>query len=228
MKPIFNTDIQFLQHFTEYNPINIANATYVWQMLLKTAVILCMFPLAVSSQPASNNILLVKKGIKTVGKYFTGSHIAFTTTDGMPIMGQIERLENDSIFLVQYQIRRIQRPDGAVLFDTTGKFRLMFSIANIGSFPVGRQRGKNIVTNGTLLTLGGTGYLALNLVNTVRDGDAPLGKDNRTNVLGALGAVGTGILLGKAWPKKFFINNKYRIKILYSNTLIAPTEVQGN
>lgn len=108
----------------------------------------------------------------------------------------------------------MQRADGAVIFDTTGRFPLSFSIANIGSFPAGRQKGNNILTNGTLFMIAGAGYLVVNMVNTLREGDPPFGQDNLSNVLIATGAVVTGFILKKSWPSRWYIGKKYKLQVM--------------
>ncbi len=165
-------------------------------------------------QTGQNNILILKKGDKTIQKFFSGTNINFTTNDGMPVNGIIKQITTDSIYLINYVVRKLQRADGGIIFDTAGRYNLMFSLQNIGSFPLGKQKGKNILTDGTLLMLAGAGYLVLNIFNTTRQGDPPFGEENLPNVLWASGAFATGFLLKKAWPKKMMIGHKYTIKII--------------
>jgi hypothetical protein len=166
------------------------------------------------AQTGSSNFLLLKKGEKTIQKYFAGNGIRFSTTEGMPVEGMIEKITTDSIYLINHNVRRIQRADGAVIFDTAGRYRSSFSLANLGSFPAGKQQGKNILTDGTLLMIAGGGYLVLNIFNTTRQGDPPFGEENLPNVLIASGLVATGFLLKKAWPKKYTIGRKYYLKVI--------------
>ncbi len=166
------------------------------------------------AQTGSNNILILKKGEKTVTKFFSAHNISFYTKDGMPVNGVIDRVTRDSIFLTNYNIMRLQRADGAVFFDTAGRYKLMFSLDNIGSFPIYKQKGKNILTDGTLLMLAGGAYLVLNIFNTTRQGDPPFGQENLPNVLWATGAVATGFLLKQMWPKKMVIGRKYSLKVI--------------
>lgn len=175
-----------------------------------------LLPFYSIAQEQTCDILLLKKGNKTVAKYFYESYIAFYTTDGMPVNGRIDCIKNDSIFLSQYQVQRIQTPDGAIRFDTSGRYRLQFSIANIGSFPVGKQRGKNLITDGRLLMVAGAGYLAVNLINTTRQGEPPFGSENLPNVLASSAALLTGFLLSKSWPTRWKIGNRYTLKVLKS------------
>jgi hypothetical protein len=173
-----------------------------------------LIPLAGLAQTGGFDILILKKRTKTIAKYFSGQSITFYTTEGMPVTGQIEYIRNDSIFLINYSLQRIQRADGGVFIDTTGKFKMEFSLKNIGSFPAFRLKGKNLITDGSLFMLGGFGFLGLNLFNVIRDGDPPFGKDNLPNVLTGAGITAGGFLLKKAWPKRWFIGSKFSLQVL--------------
>jgi hypothetical protein len=182
-------------------------------MIFRLTLIIFLYAPAFA-QTGANSVLLLKKGEKTISKYFSGNSIAFSTKDGMQVSGVISRITLDSIFLINYNIRRLQRADGGIIFDTASRYNLMFSLGNIGSFPVYKQKGKNILTDGSLLMLGGGAYLVLNIFNTTREGNPPFGEENLPNVLWATGAVATGFLIKKLWPKKMVIGHKYYIKIL--------------
>lgn len=175
-----------------------------------------LFSTSIFANPNPCDILILKKGNQSIKKYFSGSEIAFYTTGGMPVSGTIDCIRNDSIFLTQVQVRRYQTPDGALRSDTSARYKLQFSIANIGSFPAGRQPGKNLVTDGTLLTIGGAGFLVVNLVNTTLQGDPPFGEENLPKVLAATGAVFAGFLLKKAWKTRWVIGKKYQLEVLRS------------
>lgn len=191
--------------------------SYVWRMAKKLLLFILLSPLILFAQEGPCDIMLLRKGNKTVQKYYAGSTILFYTKEGQAISGNIDCIKNDSIFLTQQTVRRFQTAEGGIRFDTSQKYKLMFSLANIGSFPAGKQRGKNLLTDGTLLMLGGAGYLVLNLVNTTRQGDPPFGEDNLPKVLASAGAVVLGFLLKHAWPSRSTIGKKYEIQVLKSN-----------
>ncbi len=171
-------------------------------------------PFFLSAQTEGSDILILKKRNKTIVKYFSGQPIFFYTTEGMPVNAQIAEIRNDSLFLINYQLQRIQRADGGVFIDTTGKFKMQFSVKNIGSFPPFKVRGRNLLTDGTLFIFGGGGYLGLNLFNTIRDGDPPFGKENLPNVLTATGITAAGFLLKNIWPKRWYLGDKFRVQVL--------------
>lgn len=158
--------------------------------------------------------MVLKKKNKPVARFYKGTPMFFYTTESMPVTGVVDRITRDSIFLYQYQIQRVQRADGAVYPDTTGRFPMNFSIGNIGSFPAGKQRGRNLVTDGTLLMLAGGAYLVLNIFNTTREGDPPFGQENLPNVLTAAGVAGIGYLLKKSWPERWYIGSKYKLIVM--------------
>jgi hypothetical protein len=185
-------------------------------MAKKLLLLLFMTPFILLAQEGPCDIMLLRKRKKTVQKYYAGSNILFYTKEGQAISGNIDCIKNDSIFLTQQTVRRFQTAEGGIRFDTSQKYKLMFSLANIGSFPSGKQRGKNLLTDGTLLMLGGAGYLVLNLVNTTRQGEPPFGEDNLPKVLASAGAMVVGFLLKRAWPAKSTIGKKYEIQVLKS------------
>lgn len=178
--------------------------------------LLLFIAVASNAQTGEGNMLFLKKKNKTIARYYKGSPIAFYTSENMPVSGVIDMITPDSLYLYQYNIRRIQRMDGGVVFDTAGKYSLNFSLKNIGSFPAGKQKGKNIITDGTLLMLAGGGYLILNIFNTTRQGDPPFGEENLPVVLMSAGAVITGYLLKQAWPKRFKLGKKYNLRVIAS------------
>jgi hypothetical protein len=188
--------------------------------MLKILLFLLITPLTLPAQEGPCDILLLRKGNKTIHKYFSGSPIMFYTTEGMSVSGTVDCITNDSIFLSQQTIRRIATPEGGVRFDTSNKYKLMFSIANIGSFPAGKKKGKNLLTDGTLLVLGGAGFLVVNLVNTTRQGDPPFGEENLPKVLAATGAVVAGFLLKLAWPSRSYVGKKYQLQVLKSQASV--------
>ncbi|HSK14484.1 MAG TPA: hypothetical protein VK907_14785 [Phnomibacter sp.] len=183
-------------------------------VLTRLLLFLLLMPCAAGAQVQGNAILVLKKNNKTLAKFYPGSFISFYTTEGMPVHGSVSRLTPDSIYIEQYSIRRMMRADGALVFDTSNIYRAMFHLNNIGSFPAGKQKKKNIVTDGTLLKIGGAGYLALNLINTLRDGDPPFGQENLPHVLGAAGAMALGTGLRHMWPKRYRLGKKYSLKVL--------------
>ena len=64
--------------------------------------------------------------------------------------------------------------------------------------------------------VGGGGYLVLNMVNTLREGDPPFGEENLPRVLGGAIAFTTGFLLHQLHKTKteYRLGKKYNLKYL--------------
>lgn len=161
-------------------------------------------PLLVAAQPAT--ALLLKRKTKTIQRFYPNRPISFTTTDGMPVHGVLDSLVRDSLYLTYYQVVMVPNRFGGQSADTAGRYQLAFSLANVGSFP--RQRSRLLPG---VLVLGGLGYTAVNVVNTLREGDPLFGKDNLGNLLGGLGAAGAGLLVGALREHSYRIGKKYQL-----------------
>ena len=186
---------------------------YLTTLMTKKIVffLLCCFTTAMGVAQKSD-ILLLQKHNRTIVSYFAGTYIQFLTTDRLPVNGYIDSLKRDSIFMTQFTIRQISTAIGATYTDTSGRYSLAFSIANIGYFPFkGRQPQ---VFWGKVLLLGGAGYTLVNTVNTLREGDALLGKNNLPRFLGGISAAVIGFLLIKTKKEDIAVGGKYQLKYL--------------
>lgn len=164
---------------------------------------------------AQATALLLKKNGKTVERYYPGNHFVFYTTDNLPVQGQLERIERDSLFMTYYQVVQVPTQFGTMRIDTSGKFELRYSLANVGALPrraKGRSGLKGLLSGAMLL--GGAGYTVVNIFNTVREGDPPFGKDNIDNVLIGLGVAAAGYVLGRSGPDRYTLGSKYTLEVI--------------
>ena len=180
--------------------------------------LLYLLPFCVNAQ--NSDILLLQKHHKTVSTWLRGYTFNFYTTDHSFVSAVIDSVKNDSLYLAQYQVNTHTNLMGMVTTDTVKKYILLFSLADIGSVPANRRRS-NVLGNGTIFLVAGGAYLALNVINTIADGDPVFGEDNLSHL--ALGAslLGIGIIqrLIHHRTDEYRIGKKYRFKIL-------PVEVQ--
>jgi hypothetical protein len=176
-------------------------------------LLLLLLPVFTTAQ--SSDILLLQKHNRTIRQFFAGNFIQFYTTEHQLISANIDSIRRDSLFLVQYDIRMVPNIFGTYAPDTTGRYQLLFSLANIGSFPANSKR-INIFTNGTLLITGGSAFLLLNVINTLSSGDR-LFAANNTGYL-TLGAtiLAAGILqkLITVNSDEYRLGKKYHLKYL--------------
>ena len=172
---------------------------------------LLLFPTFVQSQ--DSDILLLKKNNRTVRHFFRGSQIEFYTTEGSFISAVVDSIRRDSLFLIYYDVQLMPTIGGGMAMDTLGNYPMKFSRQNIGSFPA-RQKGVSFFTNGTIFMVGGTAYLLLNIVNTLREKDPIFGKDNLPRVIGGAAATAFGYLLKSTRRTEYRIGRKYKLVYL--------------
>ena len=178
----------------------------------------CLLPFCLHAQ--TSDILLLQKNHKTVSTWLRGYTLNFYTRDHSYVSAVIDSVKNDSLYLAQYNMYTHTNLAGFVTTDTVHKYTLLFSISDIGSVPANRKHS-NVLGNGTLFFVAGGAYLALNVINTVADGDPVFGEDNLSHL--ALGAslLGVGLVQRLIHNKtdEYRVGKKYRFKIL-------PVEVQ--
>jgi hypothetical protein len=83
-------------------------------------------------------------------------------------------------------------------------------MANVGSLP----RPKRSALIPGILILGGLGYTTVNIVNTVREGEPPFGKDNIAYVLAGIGSAAAGWLMLKSRATKYVLGNKFTLDVI--------------
>lgn len=128
----------------------------------------------------------------------------------MPVQGQLHTIVRDSVFLSYYQV--VQQPTvfGTIRRDTTGCYALAYSLANIGGLP---RPVKNRVIPAALV-MGGSAFTVVNLVNSIREKEAPFGKENLPRLFSASGAVAAGVLLAKLRPQQYRLSHTYRLQVV--------------
>jgi hypothetical protein len=182
-------------------------------------LLVLLFPLNVVAQ--QSDILLLQKNNRSIRQFFPGTTISFFTTDGVGVSAVVDHIKSDSLFLVQYDVRMVPNIFGTYSPDTVAVYNLNYSVKNIGSFPADPRKFA-FITNGNLFMLGGSAYLVLNLVNTLREGDPPFGKDNLPNIIGGVTAFAFGYLLHKTQVTEYRLGKKYKLKYLPATGINKP------
>lgn len=148
-------------------------------------------------------------------QYYQGTTISFRTTEGVPVQGFIDSLKRDSLFLTYYQTRMKPTFAGTFTLDTTGRFKDSYHVSNIGYLP-SRQKGRNILTDGAVIMIGGVVYLGVNAINTAREKEPWLGTNNLPRVLTGLAVIAAGWLAHRTWErhKELRIGRKFKLVVL--------------
>lgn len=162
----------------------------------------------------ASDFILLKKRDKTIGTYFSGGIITFTSNTGAYMEANILRIKKDTLFLKEYIVRPVMTELGVYILDTLGSYlhsynyKQIFSIAKTGRhFDVGGS-GAALLGGGILLTLAsGIVYLA------DRNKFSP-------ELLGAgIALGGLGYILSKQGGKGMVIGKKYKLEYVQAESI---------
>lgn len=180
-------------------------------MRLTGFVLLLILPMMASSQ-LSDFLSVQKRKGGTVKNFIVGSPITFITTSGNVVEGIIKQLRNDTVTVLNYNVRQYQTDYGAVLFDTLS-FISVNNYKEIAGVYIFRNRGWGQRRIASVLMAGGAGYFILNLVNTAYRKEDMGSKENLTTLVGSTVAFGVGWLLKRNAPSGF-TGKRYEIKYM--------------
>lgn len=167
---------------------------------------------------ASDFISIRKKNNRTVKTYFPGVTIKFQTTYFRMVEGYILKINNDSVFVKEWDIRVVPTNLGVTMVDTAGSFVTGVHYKEIKVvYWDKRKKVHELITDGTILMIGGTGYAALNIINGGILGESITDSDNLKKLGIALGVAGTGFLLKKLTGKEARFERKYRVHYIKMN-----------
>lgn len=173
---------------------------------------LCLI-LFYSGDAQPSDILLLKKHDHTLRTFFPGNQIAFSTATGY-FSGYIESIRNDSLFLVQYDIRQIPNNLGFYFLDTVGIYPFNFNYKQITGFGKNNKRNFDWSASGGALFGGGV------LLTTVGLGTWLFTKPNSQYyaspylVGGAALFAFIGYLLVKSGSKGLMLGKKYSLQYI--------------
>ena len=170
--------------------------------------------LHVQSFSQSSDILNVtKRNGKYLKSFFAGSSIKFRTKNGRYVNGVVEKIKKDSLFITTYVMGRMMTNYGFTVIDTVSSVIDGISYKEITHIKIDRKKNNLIMPLSILSTLGGAGYVVLNIVNKTSNKESLTTNKNLKSLGIAIAAIGFGQLLNK-----FFIGTEYtRVNVNYIN-----------
>ncbi len=163
-----------------------------------------------NSCKAQNDLLILKKNGRTVESFFPGSQMDFSTNFRY-FEGKVTGIKNDSVFLVQYDIKQIYSPNlGVFVIDTLAEYHFAINYKDIISFGENKTgfdwnaSGAALFGGGVLLTTAGLITWILAKPNTRYYARPQL-------VIGAAVLSGIGYLLMKSGNKSMTLGKKYTL-----------------
>jgi len=164
---------------------------------MKKSLLLILLSLIVGSLTAQNTIIpsdfivLRKKNNRTIKTYYPGVFISAVTYNDFFINGFIKDIRNDSIYIRQ-EDRRLVATDFGSKLDTVaytiGIDYRQIRRFNYDGYEWNRKKGFSQITIPKLMIIGGSGYVLLELINTVYRKES-ITKDNKLTSLG----IGAGV-----------------------------------
>lgn len=153
------------------------------------------------------DFLILKKKNKTIERYFTGSNIELTTTNGVYLNANIRQLKNDSLFLREYIVRQVPTNLGIFVLDTLGSYSYKYHYNQIKA--IGKATDKKFNLSGSAASLISGGILITIASAVVFVADR---KKFSPELMGA-GIVlgGLGYLIAKTTGKAMVIGKKYSL-----------------
>ena len=183
-------------------------------------ILLIYFSTMAFAQP-SDFIVLKKKNNRTLKTYFPGSFISASTYTGFTLNGIIKQIKNDSIFIEQQEVRQFASQFGVPVLDTiVYSVRLHYEEIRVFDYSTVKLGGSSKRNGGliqSILIIGGTGFIMLELVNTLYRGES-LSDDNKlTALVVAAGVAATG-LLWKYLQNRSNKPGKYKVVYVHMST----------
>ncbi len=166
-----------------------------------------------SNVAQSSDLLILKKNGHTLKTFFPGDEIIFNTSTRY-YDAFIQRINHDSIFLIQYDVKQVPTSLGIYILDTLGKYPFAVNYKEIIGF--GRFSGKKfdwagsggaLLGGGVLLTTVGLGTWIFTKPNTQYYASPYL-------VGGAALLAAIGYLLAKSNGKKMTLGKKYTLEYI--------------
>src|SRR4030095_14313544 len=169
------------------------------KIILQILIFLSLLSTAAAQQ--SDYIVLKKRNGRPLKSYYAGVFISAVTNSGFTINGYITDIRNDSIF-VQQEVTKLAPTEFGTKIDTV-RFTFGVLYYEIGKFNYsgtqrfGKKKGFVEVAVPKLMIIGGLGFIALELVNTVYRGESL----NEHNKLASIGIAAGVAAAGFIWQR---------------------------
>ncbi len=181
--------------------------------MIKICVAALLFFCSHASFSQAGDFVVIKKKNQTIRTFFSGSYARFQLLGGEWFNGRIVHIQNDSLFFREVIVQQVPTPWGVTRLDTMTTSVRKVHYNDIIAVPR-RKESFTYIKNGSLLMIGGGGFIALNLVNSAHQHYAPFGKDNLQGMLTAAGAFAAGKTMHKLHKPYHTMGKKYKVRYI--------------
>jgi hypothetical protein len=189
-------------------------------ILLVSLVFSSFILLAQTIQTGSFDMVVLRNNqSRTVKSYFSGRTIEFGASNGRVIGGMIRKIERDTLFIQQYDIRQAYSMWGTQVQDTISTYFLRYHYNEI--LWIRKDKASfELLRNGTLFMVGGSAYTALHLFNAAYQKEPVIWS----TVAISTGIAAAGFVMNKLRKRRYTIGEKYELK--YINTSTEPAKAK--
>lgn len=186
------------------------NLTYNSILPIMTRIIIFLFLLIAHQTFAqSSDVILLKQHKKTVKRYFSGTDIDLTTNTGVYLSAQIVKIKRDSLFLRQFDIRRVPTQLGVFILDTVATYYYQYHYNQVKA--IGKTgRRFNLSGSGASLLGGGILISIASGVVFLVDRD----KFSPALLIASASLATVGYVMSKTSGKGMMIGKKYSLVYL--------------
>lgn len=158
---------------------------------------------------AQSDLLILKKNYHTIQTFFPGSEMTFSTSSRF-YKAYVSTINNDSVFLLQYDVRQIPTTLGIYILDTVSTYRFAINYHDIKSFGKSRS-GFDLNGSGAALFGGGILLATAGLITWIITKPNTQYHASPQLVIGAAVLAGIGYLLMKSGNKNMKLGKKYSL-----------------
>jgi hypothetical protein len=155
------------------------------------------------------DMVLLKRHDKTLNNYMPGKEIMFRMADGRFASGMIKKIERDTIFLAEYDIRKAYNMWGTMALDTVSAYLNAYAYKDVSAI-MRPSQGFEFIKDGSLFMIGGAVYMLLHVVNSAIQ-KAPL--DPKALAISG-GFIAGGWVMHKLRKHEYRLGEKYHLEYL--------------
>ncbi len=173
----------------------------------------CLLLICTEKITAQSNILVLKEKNRNVKSWVKDDFIRFQYITTQWLDGKIKKITNDSVFISSFAVRQIPNQFGFPTIDTSWFGLMGVHITEIIGMP-GNPFRSGVIGNGTLFQVAGSGYVFLNVFNSLIKNDQVFRTANLTSIGIATGFVILGKLQSLKYKPYIRIRKKYSMQII--------------
>jgi len=177
--------------------------------MIRSALLLFSMAFFLQSNGQGWDMLLFKRNSKTMTTFMPGARISISDKDGRYADGTIRKIDRDTLFITEYDVRKAYNMWYTSVLDTVSAFLTPIYYKDITKV-YRRSSGFEFIRDGTLFMLGGAVYMILHLVNSAIQ-HQPV---QASSMAIAGGVTVAGLMMHKLRKHYYAVGHKYHFEYI--------------